>query len=106
MGGGPGVVWFRHEYLRSASPKPEHPPEAAAVALRPFCMPAAGGTGRRSKRLSYHKGKEFPTALAAREPAAAPATSDGTLKLAMQRSGRLTDDTLGLLRSVGLSVES
>jgi ATP phosphoribosyltransferase len=55
--------------------------------------------------LSYHKAKEFPTALAAREPAA-PATSDGTLKLAMQRSGRLTDDTLALLRSVGLSVES
>lgn len=55
--------------------------------------------------MSYHKAKEFPTALAAREPTA-PATSDGTLKLAMQRSGRLTDDTLALLRSVGLSVES
>src|SRR5829696_5064403 len=31
---------------------------------------------------------------------------DGTLKLAIQRSGRLTDNTLGLLRSISLDFES
>lgn len=32
--------------------------------------------------------------------------NEGQLKLAVQRSGRLTDDTLGLLRSIGLEFES
>ena len=32
--------------------------------------------------------------------------ADGALRLAMQRSGRLTDETLGLLHSVGLAFES
>src|SRR4051812_30131120 len=31
---------------------------------------------------------------------------DDRLKLAIQRSGRLTDDTLGLLHSIGLEFES
>ena len=33
-------------------------------------------------------------------------TADGALKLAVQRSGRLTEDTLGLLHSIGLEFES
>ena len=58
--------------------------------------------------LTNHKGKGFPTALAgatgaAESPLTAPA---GTLKLAIQRTGRLTDETFSLLHSVGLSFES
>jgi len=33
-------------------------------------------------------------------------SADGALKLAVQRSGRLTEDTLGLLHSIGLEFES
>jgi ATP phosphoribosyltransferase len=33
-------------------------------------------------------------------------SGDGALRLAMQRSGRLTDDTLGLLHAIGLEFES
>jgi ATP phosphoribosyltransferase len=35
-----------------------------------------------------------------------PDTGDGRLRLAVQRSGRLTDDTLGLLHAIGLEFES
>jgi ATP phosphoribosyltransferase len=58
--------------------------------------------------LSYRKSAAFRTALEAHD-ATAPAPgglADGAVRLAMQRSGRLTDETLSLLHSVGLSFES
>ncbi len=57
--------------------------------------------------MSFHKAKGFPSA-----PAAASGAADGRgegagrVKLAMQRNGRLTDETVGLLHSVGLAFET
>ena len=59
--------------------------------------------------MSYRKSAAFRTALEAHGDAgtALPGgAGDGALRLAMQRSGRLTDETLSLLHSVGLSFES
>jgi ATP phosphoribosyltransferase len=55
-------------------------------------------------RVSYHKTKEFRSALAGADGAGAQPA--GRVRLAMQRNGRLTDETVGLLHSIGLAFEN
>ena len=55
--------------------------------------------------MSYRKSAAFRSALEAHDPGGG-AAAGGAVRLAMQRSGRLTDETLKLLHSVGLSFES
>ncbi|MDQ2808052.1 MAG: ATP phosphoribosyltransferase [Chloroflexota bacterium] len=53
--------------------------------------------------MSLHRAKQTRTSLAVAEPSGDGA---GTLRLAMQRSGRLTEETVSLLHSIGLSFEN
>src|SRR5437764_941212 len=101
MGGGGGVRWVSRWCRRRHDLTQKHP-QAAAPLLRSFC---ARKMSYEEDRVSYRKEKGFRSAFAGSPATAAAedAPAVGTVRLAMQRSGRLTDETQALLHSVGLA---